>query len=617
MKPVSVGKVFFIGAGPGDADLITIRGQKLIADADVILYAGSLVGPEILKFASADAEICNSAAMKLKDQIAVMVGAARQGKQIARLHTGDPSIFGAIAEQIQALADEDIPYELIPGVSSAFAAAAALGIEYTLPEMTQTLILTRAAGRTPVPERERLRDLAGHRCSLVIFLSTGLIAKVVDELAAAGYSDQTPIAVVYRASWPDQKIVRGTLADISSKLEQSELTHQGLIVVSPALGSERSAPSRLYGGYQSEAGVRAGTAILALTAPAVALGKELLTRMPDAQLLIPERFAKGDESGQSRIQGFHEAIRQVLQDAFLRFDALVCIMASGIVVRELAPLLRNKHTDPAVVVMDAQGKYAISLLSGHEGGANRLARQIAGITGGQAVITTASDSQDITALDVLAKSYGWKMDAHSRLAAVMAAMVNSEPVGLIRDADVNFPPEVSALPWAETFLTWNADVSRRYRYLVRITCRSIPSSFWQEAPASVVCYPPVLVLGVGCNLGTPGDEIRTAIQETLSKNGLAIESVASVATITEKAGEPGLVELCKLMGWQMLVFSHEQIQQVAAHIPNPSESVQKALGVPGVAEPAALLASGAASLLVAKQKYPNVTVTVAVKGTAG
>ncbi len=164
--------------------------------------------------------------MKLDSQIDLMAAAVRQGKTVARLHTGDPSIFGAIDEQMRRLELEGIGYEVIPGVSSVFAAAAALGLEFTLPNITQTLILTRMDGRTPVPDREKLRSLAAHGCSLAVFLSTGMIASVVEELREAGYAPSTPIAVVYRASWPDEISVRGTLADIAGKLEDHELTHR-------------------------------------------------------------------------------------------------------------------------------------------------------------------------------------------------------------------------------------------------------------------------------------------------------------------------------------------------------------------------------------------------------
>jgi precorrin-4 C11-methyltransferase len=608
------GKVIFVGAGPGDPELITVKGQKLIASADVILYAGSLVAPEMLNYASKNATLYNSAGMKLADQVTLMVEAAQKGKTIVRMHTGDPSIFGAIDEQIRALEIAGVAYEIVPGVSAAFAAAAALGIEYTRPEITQTLILTRASGRTPVPELENLRELAKHRSSLAIFLSTGMIATVVDELLSAGYSEETPIAVVYRASWPDQKILRGTLSDIARQLENLELTHQGLIIISPSLVSERSTPSHLYGNFQQENTMRSGKAILALTAPSIRLARSLQKQIEDSDLFIPEHYLLEEDRQHTNVHGFRESIRQILQDAFQRYDSLICIMASGIVVRELAPLLKNKHSDPAVVVMDSIGKFAVSLLSGHEGGANQLAQQLANLTGGQAVITTASDQQEIPALDVLAKEKSWKIDPQSNFPALMAAMVNGESVCLVHDKAINLPAELKKMAWAAIYTDCVDALSGHCQHMLILTCQTVPDSVWKNAPESVVYYPPLLMVGIGCNRGTSCEEIQSAIYESLSKANLSIESVACLASIEDKADEQGMLETSQLMSLPIRFYTHNEIQQVK-HIPTPSEYVQNTLGVAGVAEPAALLASGALSLLISKQKFTNVTVSVAMKGS--
>ena len=206
--------VHIVGAGPGDPELITVKGQRYLQEADVVIYAGSLVNPQLLELCKPDTEIHNSASMTLQEVIATIEQAERQGKMTVRLHTGDPAIYGAIQEQMDALAERGIAYDVIPGVSSFRAAAAALKQEYTLPNVSQTIIITRQEGRTPVPERERLRSLAQHRSTMCIFLSIALLDDVVRELIAGGYEATTPIAIVQRASWPGQKIVRGTLANI-------------------------------------------------------------------------------------------------------------------------------------------------------------------------------------------------------------------------------------------------------------------------------------------------------------------------------------------------------------------------------------------------------------------
>lgn len=237
-------KVTFVGAGPGDPDLITIKGSKAIAEADVVIYAGSLVNPEILKYAKAGAAIHNSATMTLDEVLAVMRTAMAQGQKVARVHTGDPSIYGAIQEQMDELEKEAIPYEVIPGVSSFLASAAALKQEFTLPEVTQTVIITRMAGRTEVPEKEDLAKLAQHRAAMCIFLSVGMLEEVVAKLLQ-GYTPETPIAVIQKASWPDEKIIRSDLANIVSQVKEAGITKTAMIVVGEFLNSPY-AKSKLY-----------------------------------------------------------------------------------------------------------------------------------------------------------------------------------------------------------------------------------------------------------------------------------------------------------------------------------------------------------------------------------
>ncbi|MGE4283633.1 MAG: precorrin-4 C(11)-methyltransferase [Clostridia bacterium] len=236
--------VYFIGAGPGDPELITVKGQRLIKEADVIIYAGSLVNPAVLNGAKENAEIYNSAGMTLEEVLQVMRDAEDEGKMVARVHTGDPSIYGAIREQMDALDEMNVSYEVIPGVSSFLAAAAALKKEFTLPGVSQTVILTRLEGRTAVPEGEKLSSLAKHGASMCIFLSVGMMGKVVEELLE-GYQEDTPIAVIQKASWSDQRIVLGTLKDIIQKVEAAGITKTAQIVVGNFLGNEYEL-SKLY-----------------------------------------------------------------------------------------------------------------------------------------------------------------------------------------------------------------------------------------------------------------------------------------------------------------------------------------------------------------------------------
>lgn len=229
--------VHFVGAGPGDPELITVRGSRLIASADVIIYTGSLVNPEVLSGAKEAAKIYNSAVMTLGDVIAVMREASAANKEVVRLHTGDPSIYGAHREQMEELNRLGIAYDVTPGVSSFLAAAASLKREYTLPGVSQTVILTRMAGKTPVPAAEQLENLAVHGATMVVFLSAGEMNTLCGRLMSS-YPPDTPAAVVYKASWDDEMIVTGTLADIACKTEAAGIRKTALVVVGRFLGNQ-------------------------------------------------------------------------------------------------------------------------------------------------------------------------------------------------------------------------------------------------------------------------------------------------------------------------------------------------------------------------------------------
>ena len=245
--PKKPSTVYFVGAGPGDPGLMTIKGAKALKEADVLVYAGSLVRDKLLQYCRKDARIHNSASMDLESIMSVIVRAAREGKRVVRLHSGDPTLYSALGEQAEVLEREGIPYEVIPGVSSAFAAAAALKKELTVPELTQTVIFTRLTGRTSVPEAERLSSLASHNATICVFLSASMIEKVVEELMK-GYTPDTPAAVVYRASWEDEVIIRGTLSDIAGKSKGAGIKRHALIMAGGALaeGGVLEKASRLY-----------------------------------------------------------------------------------------------------------------------------------------------------------------------------------------------------------------------------------------------------------------------------------------------------------------------------------------------------------------------------------
>jgi precorrin-4/cobalt-precorrin-4 C11-methyltransferase len=246
--------VFFIGAGPGDPELITVKGQRLVRSCPVILYAGSLVPPAVLEGNVAE-RVVNTAELDLDEIVALIVEAHRKGQDVARLHSGDPSLYGAIGEQIRRIRLFGIPYEIVPGVTATAACAAALGCELTLPDVSQTLILTRFATKTAMPDGERLGDLARHRATMAIHLGVRHLARIVEEIRPH-YGDDCPIAVIYRASWPDEERVLGTVADIVDKVRQTDIERTALILVGHVLAAEGFADSSLYAKASREAAPR-------------------------------------------------------------------------------------------------------------------------------------------------------------------------------------------------------------------------------------------------------------------------------------------------------------------------------------------------------------------------
>ena len=229
--------IYFIGAGPGAVDLITVKGKELLEKADLIIYAGSLVNPDLLKYAKKDCVIMNSAHMTLEEVIAAMVPAAQEGKLVVRLHTGDPSVYGAHREQIDLLRGYGLDYEVVPGVSSFCAAAATLKAEYTLPNISQSVIITRMEGRTPVSDKLKIADYAKHNATMVIFLSSGMLEKLEKELVAGGYKADTPAAIVYKASWPDEKVCKCTVSTLAQTAKENNISNLALICVGDFLGN--------------------------------------------------------------------------------------------------------------------------------------------------------------------------------------------------------------------------------------------------------------------------------------------------------------------------------------------------------------------------------------------
>lgn len=238
--------VHFVGAGSGAADLITVRGKKLLEDADIIIYAGSLVNPQLLDYAKKTCEIHNSAKMTLEEVIEVIAEGEKQGKTTVRLHTGDPCLYGAIREQMDILDEKRIKYDYCPGVSSFCGAASALNLEYTLPEISQSVIITRMAGRTPVPPKESIESFASHHATMVVFLSTGLLDELSERLVAGGYSKDTPAAIVYKATWEDEKAFVCTVGTLAETARENNITKTALMIIGDVVSGAEYDRSKLY-----------------------------------------------------------------------------------------------------------------------------------------------------------------------------------------------------------------------------------------------------------------------------------------------------------------------------------------------------------------------------------
>lgn len=630
--------VHFVGAGPGACDLITVRGMNRIKEADVIIYAGSLVNPALLSYAKADCKIYNSAHMTLDAVVDVMREAEAAGKGTVRLHTGDPSVYGAIREQMDLLDEYGIAYDVCPGVSAVFGAAASLACEYTLPDVTQTLILTRAEGKTPVPEKENLRSLAAHRASLVLYLSSGLARKVRQELLIGGYAEDTPVAVVYKATWPEEKIIRTTLAKLPEDMEAAGITKTALIIVSPALGSIYE-KSKLYdAAFATE---YRGATEIALPA---GIRRVLLITCSVRGYATMQKLAKKLEniSGAEIIAkvkcealpevSMKETVEACVDEYFEQVDAIVFVTASGIAVRSVAEHLTHKSKDPAIVCMDECSKHVISLVSGHAGGANALTQMLADVMWATPVITTATDVEGQFSIDDYAREHNLVVTDWAKAKAISAEVLatGAKPVW-VDEAEVSQEEEKNACGICKEQKSTGIDMGKiendgcengidvqrlqigSYQVVITPQDVSVDAQTLQLIPRCIVA-------GVGCKKGMPVDKIEHAVQEAFAKAGLRIEALCAVASIDLKKEEVGLQEFCEIRNVPFETYAAEELQAVPG-IYSASEFVSGVTGVDNVCERSAVKyasehGANDGELLLRKQAQDGVTVALAYVGVA-
>ena len=636
--------VHFVGAGPGACDLITVRGMNRIKEADVIIYAGSLVNPALLSYAKADCEIYNSAHMTLEDVVSVIREAEAAGKGTVRLHTGDPSVYGAIREQMDLLDECGIAYDVCPGVSAVFGAAASLACEYTLPDVTQTLILTRAEGKTPVPEKENLRSLAAHRASLVLYLSSGLARKVRQDLLFGGYAEDTPVAVVYKATWPEEKIIRTTLAKLPEDMEAAGITKTALIIVSPALGSVYE-KSRLYdAAFATEyrgateiafpAGIRRVLLITCSVRGYATMQKlaKKLENISGAEIITKVKCEALPEVSMK------ETVKACVDAYFGQVDAIVFVTASGIAVRSVAEHLTHKSKDPAIVCMDECSKHVISLVSGHAGGANALTQMLADVMWATPVITTATDVEGQFSIDDYAREHNLVVTDWAKAKAISAEVLatGAKPVW-VDEAEVSQEEEKNACEICKEQKSTGIDVGKiendGCENEIGVQKLQIGSHQVVITPQDVSVdaqtlqlIPRCIVAGVGCKKGIPVDKIEHAVQDAFAKAGLRMEALCAVASIDLKKEEAGLLEFCETRNVPFETYAAEELQAVPGTY-SASEFVSGVTGVDNVCERSAvkyasehgmnqgerLLGRQAkhGELLLRKQAYGGVTVALA------
>ncbi|HEV7678289.1 MAG TPA: precorrin-4 C(11)-methyltransferase [Candidatus Dormibacteraeota bacterium] len=607
------GTVYVVGAGPGHPDLMTVRAHRILAAADLVLYADSLVDPRMFDMLPEHAEVQGTSGMTLEPMVARMVEAARRGAVVARVHSGDPGVYGAVAEQLARLDDAGVPWEIVPGVPSPMAAAAALGCEMTVPGVTQSIVFCRVAGRTPMPEGQDLRAHARSGVSLCIFLSAGYGAEMVAALRDGGVADDAPAVIAEKVSWPDERISWGTVGDVEQRLRDLGVRRHALVLVGPAfvrastrLRSSLYSPDHAHvfrplGQAAAGARDRDSVVIYAITAEGSGVARRIADALPGARVHLPQRLARADRGEVAETAAARAVVARLMGSA----GSVVLVIATGAAVRLAAPHLEDKLRDPSVVAVDDRGRYVVPLAGAHAGGGNQLARRVAAALGATAVITTSSDGRAWPALADLAAHRGWRVENPRALAHAGAALLDGDPVALLQDCG---EPLESAGTWPASLrhVQSPADLhAAGARAGIAITDRTL------DVPDTcVVLRPPSLVLGVGCEAGVGLDELTHAVDTALHDAALSPLSVGVVATLDRKTSEPALRQLCADRDWTLT--GHDAATLRAIDVPTPSSIVDEAVGTPSVSEAAALHQAGAgAALVLPKQVSGRVTVAVA------
>ncbi|MCR4924312.1 MAG: precorrin-4 C(11)-methyltransferase [Lachnospiraceae bacterium] len=565
--------IHFVGAGPGAPDLITLRGEKLLKEADLIIYAGSLVNPKLLQVCKEDAKILDSAKMNLDQVIEAMFRAEKKGLNTVRLHTGDPSLYGAIREQMDLLSKEGIAYDITPGVSSFQGAAAALSAEYTLPDISQSLIISRLEGRTGVPENEKLSALASHGSSMAIFLSASDLEGLKEELLKGGtYTEDTPAAIAYKVSWKDEKIIKTTIKDLPEAGRSEGIKKTALILVGDFL---KEAPnyqkSKLYDkdfttGYR--AGRKKGISIISFTKKGFELAFRLKNALSGASApleVYEESLSEEAKPSLSR--------KEWINDRFYKREALIFIGATGIAVRMIADLMQSKTTDPAVLVMDEEGRNMIPLISGHLGGANELALKLSELLGANPVITTATDLKGSFAVDLFAKENELKIINPEKIKHVSSKVLEGDSIEIYTDTDL----KLKGLPEEGVSLIRGALKEKE------VKASSVIISIYKSDLDALKLCPFTAYLGIGCKKGTDKAVIEEVYRDFISEKAIYPNCIRGLASIDLKKEERGILDFAKDHDLPFVTFTRDELMALEGDF-TFSQRVLDLTGVDNVCE---------------------------------
>ena len=582
--------VHFVGAGPGAFDLITVRGKNLIENADIIIYAGSLVNKDLLSYAKKDTKIYDSKDMSLPEVIDVMQKAHDEGLDLVRLHTGEPSIYGAVREQMDELDRRNIAYESCPGVTAAFGAAAAINMEYTLPGISQSLIITRMEGRTAVPQGESIEEFASHKASMAIYLSAGMISELSARLINGGYEEDTPAAIIYKATWPDEKRIVSTVGKMAEDAKAAGIKNLAVILVGDAVAQRGYEKSRLYSEEFSTIFREASAGRDQKNDHSFNLKGLVVNRYPEADIFVfTDRAEKlGDkiesiladmgnlETGIFRCH--MDEVKKRLRFSFQNKRAVIFISAAGIAVRSIAEFVKDKLCDSPVIVISEDGRFVIPILSGHMGGANRLAEVIADRIGAFKAITTATDINGTFQIDNYAKSHQLHIADREIIKKVASTHF---------DDDKNLSDE---------------EIDSLIRKMINDEAL-IPKKYY---------------LGIGCRRGKSFEEIEKAVNGFLSENKIDISLISAVSSIDLKKDEMGIRQFADKSRLPFVIYSSEELLSLGDGF-SSSEVVKEKIGIDNVCERAAVAAavqfsestSDKKNIIIEKTVYNGITLALA------